>query len=86
MQSSGNSQVDKSLGQIQALLALNPNMEAKEIDMQDMSRILTKMPFKHHKDNVNAVVAKLFEAAASKMKDDHDKAVLAGLHKFVLAA
>lgn len=54
--------------------------------MQDMSRILTKMPFKHHKDNVNAVVAKLFEAAASKMKDDHDKAVLAGLHKFVLAA
>ena len=54
-------------------------MEAKEIDMQDFSRILTKMPFKNHRDNINAVVAKLFDIAASKVKDDHDKAVLAGL-------
>ena len=44
------------------------------------------MPFKHHRDNVNQVIGKLFEIAASKMKDDSDKAVLAGLHKFLQVA
>jgi hypothetical protein len=41
------------------------------------------MPNRHVKDNVNAVVAKLFEVAGSKMKDDADKAVLEGLKKYV---
>lgn len=61
-------------------------MEAKQIDMQDFSRILTKMPFKHHKENVNAVISKLFDIAGGKLKDDHDKAVVEGLKQYVLAA
>lgn len=60
-------------------------MEPKEIDLNDFSRILTKMPFKHHKENVNAVIAKLFDIAGGKLKDDHDKAVVEGLKKYVLA-
>lgn len=80
-----NNQVERSLNQVQTLLN-GPNLEAKDIDLQDFSRILTKMPFKHHKDNVNAVISKLFEIAGSKLKDDHDKAVVDGLKKYVLAA
>lgn len=83
---STNNQVERSLTQVATLLNGNPNMEAKEIDMQDFSRILTKMPFKQHKDTVNAVIQKLFEVAGGKMKDDHDKAVIEGLKKYVLAA
>jgi hypothetical protein len=37
------------------------------------------MPGRNKKENVDSVVAKLFEIAASKMNDDHDKAVLQGL-------
>lgn len=42
MQSSGN--VERSLGQIQTLLGGGSNLEAKQIDVQDFSRILVKMP------------------------------------------
>ena len=83
---STNNQVERSLTQVATLLNGNPNMEAKEIDLQDFSRILTKMPFKQHKDTVNAVIQKLFDVAGGKMKDDHDKAVIEGLKKYVLAA
>ncbi|CDW81063.1 UNKNOWN [Stylonychia lemnae] len=77
-----NSSVDRSLTQINTLLS-GGNFEAKDIDVQDFSRIISKMPARHVKDNINAVVAKLFEVAASKMKDDADKAVLQGLKKYV---
>ena len=76
MQASGN--LERSLGQIQTLLN-GPNLQAKDIDLQDFSRILSKMPGRQQKENAQAAVAKLFEIAASKMKDDHDKAVLEGL-------
>ena len=68
---------------MQTLLSGGPNLEAKEIDVQDFSRILTKMPQRHVKENITSVVNKLFEVASSKMKDDHDKAVLEGLKKYV---
>jgi len=41
------------------------------------------MPNRHVKENVNAVIAKLFEVAGSKMSNDEDKAVLEGLKKYV---
>ncbi len=77
MQSSSNA--ERSLNQIQTLLGSGSNLEAKEIDVQDFSRILVKMPNKQNSANIQAVVDKLFEIAGAKMKDDHDKAVLAGL-------
>lgn len=53
------------------------------MDKSDLSRILIKMPQKHQKENVTAVINKLFEVAGSKMKDEHDKEVLVGLRKLV---
>ena len=41
------------------------------------------MPNRHAKDSSAAVIEKLFEIASSKMKDDHDKAVLEGLKKYI---
>ena len=74
--------VDRSLTQVNTLLS-GGRFDAKEIDVQDFSRIISKMPNRHVKENVNAVIAKLFEVAGSKMKDDEDKAVLEGLKKYV---
>ena len=41
------------------------------------------MPEKTAKQNINSIVSKLFELAASKMKDDNDKVVLSGLRKYL---
>ena len=41
------------------------------------------MPSKHQKQNADQVIAKLFEIAEGKMKDDHDKEVLKGLKKLI---
>jgi phosphatidylserine/phosphatidylglycerophosphate/cardiolipin synthase-like enzyme len=41
------------------------------------------MPQRQNKDVITSIVGKLFEVAAAKMHDDHDKAVLAGLRKYV---
>lgn len=43
------------------------------------------MPNRFQKPAIQGVVDKLFEVASSKMKDDHDKAVLEGLRKYVAA-
>jgi hypothetical protein len=71
--------VQRSLGQIQTLLGSGDKLEAKEIDRNDLSRILIKMPEKHKKEHITATISKLFEIASSKMKDEHDKSVLTGL-------
>lgn len=42
-----------------------------------------KMANKNNRGNIQSVVNKLFEIAGAKMKDDHDKAVLEGLKKYV---
>jgi mitochondrial cardiolipin hydrolase len=84
MQSSNTA--EKSLNQIQTLLASGPNLDAKEINTQDFSRIISKMPNRHDKANINAVFEKLFEIASNKLKDDSDKAVLEGLKKYVQMA
>lgn len=78
-----SSTIDRSLGQIQTLLGGNDKLEAKEIDVQDFSRVLVKMPNRTNKDNITAVLNKLFEVAGGKMKDEHDKKVLEGLRKYV---
>lgn len=76
---------ERVLGQIQTLLGGNAKLDAKDIDIQDFSRILTKMPpaARHSKQTAGEVISKLFEIASSKMKDDGDKAVLEGLRKYV---
>jgi hypothetical protein len=61
------------------LLGSGPKLEAKEVDINDLSRYIVKMPNKQNKDNVSAVISKLFEVAKGKMKDDDSKAVVDGL-------
>jgi hypothetical protein len=61
-------------------------MNASNINLGDFSRILTKMPQRNNKDVINQIINKLFDVAADKMKDDHDKAVLDGLKKYVQVA
>jgi mitochondrial cardiolipin hydrolase len=41
------------------------------------------MPNRQNKATIQGVVDKLFEVAGAKMKDDHDKAVLEGLKKYI---
>lgn len=41
------------------------------------------MPDRNSKEAIAHIIGKLFEIAGSKMKDDADKAVLEGLHKYV---
>ena len=77
---------NRSVKQIGTLLGKGANLDAKDIDLNDFSRILTKMPNKNSKETIRAVVDKLFEVASSKMKDDHDKAVLEGLKKYITLA
>ena len=48
-----SSQEHRALGQIQTLLGSGNKFEAKEIDLQDFSRILTKMPQRNNKDVIN---------------------------------
>ena len=43
----------RAVGQIQTLLGTGPNLEAKDIDVLDFSRILTKMPQRNNKDVIN---------------------------------
>jgi hypothetical protein len=41
-----NPEIDRTLNQIQLLLGSGPTLEAKEVDINDLSRILVKMPNK----------------------------------------
>ena len=73
----------RAVGQIQDLLGSGPKLDATEINLGDLSRILTKMPQRNNKDVIGSIVSKLFDIADAKMKDEHDKEVLAGLRKYV---
>ena len=75
----------RTLGQIHSLLSPGNTLEAKTIDLNDFSRIISKMPNRNSKDVVNSVVSKLFEVAAAKITDEHDKAIVLGLQKYVAA-
>ena len=81
MQSSSSE--PRAVGQIQQLIGTGPTLEAKDIDILDFSRILTKMPNRNSRDVIDKIKEKLFEIAESKMKDEADKAVLRALHKYV---
>ncbi len=41
------------------------------------------MPQRNNKDVINQIVGKLFDIASAKMNDEHDKAVLEGLRKYI---
>jgi hypothetical protein len=64
-------------------LSPGKTLQGNDIDMIDFSRILTKMPQRNNKDVINQIVGKLFDIASAKMNDEHDKAVLEGLRKYI---
>lgn len=71
MQSTGT--VKRSHDQIQSLFEKGDKLEGSQVDLQDLSRIVSKMPARHQKENIQLTIAKLFDIASAKMKDDHDK-------------
>lgn len=74
----------RTVNNIQTLLGSGPKLDANDLNVQDFSRLLHKMGnYRFSKENTTAVVNKLFEIASTKMKDDHDKAVLESLRTYV---
>lgn len=63
MQSISTSQIDRDLQKVESLLGVGNNLEAKQIDLNEFSRILVKLPGRNKKENVDSVVSKLFEIA-----------------------
>jgi len=80
---SSKPQEHRAIGQIQQLLGSSGKLDASEINLQDFSRILTKMPQRQNKDVVTSIVNKLFDLAAQKMKEEGDREVLENLRKYV---
>lgn len=68
---------------IQNHYASNPTMRAEEVDLDLISRIVTKMPARNQRETASSTIDMLFEIALSKLKDDDDKAVVANLRKTV---
>ena len=78
-------QLKRTHDKIQAQFDSNEKMEANALDVQDLSRHLVKMaPYdKQDRKSIEATMDLLFEIAAGKMKDAHDKEVLQNLRKLV---
>ena len=74
---------DKAVNDIKNLLSKGDKLEAKEIDVMDLSRIISKMPNKNNRETAQAVINALFDIAAEKIKDDHNKGILEGLRKYI---
>lgn len=63
-------------------------MEKLQLDRQPeslikLSKILTTMPQRQSREQIGNVISKLFDVAASKMKDEADKEVVESLRKYV---
>jgi len=66
------------------MYAKNKDLKQTEVDLNDLSRIVTKMgPDRFKEENCSATVSKAFEIAMEKMETDGDKAVLKGLRQMV---
>ena len=62
----------------------NKNLKNTEVDLNDLSRIVTKMgPDRFKEKSCSDTVSKAFEIAMEKMETDGDKEVLKGLRQMV---
>jgi hypothetical protein len=61
-------------------------LETDECNMGDLSRTLTKMPYRQEPETIGHVMDKLFKIAGDKISNESDKTVLEGLKKMVLLA
>mgnify|MGYP001947863784 CR=1 FL=1 len=68
---------------IQRHYASNATMRAEDVDLDVISRIVTKMPARNQRETASSTIDVLFEIALSKLKDDADKEVVANLRKTV---
>lgn len=73
----------RAYNQIQELFGSGPNLEATELNLSDLSRILHKMPQRQNKEIITGTIDKLFDVAASKLHGDHEKSVLKNLRILV---
>jgi hypothetical protein len=74
------SNLAKCLRLLDEKYASRPNLFQSESDLNDLSRIVTKMgPDRFTEKSCNDTVSKAFDIAMSKMKLQEDKEVLKGL-------
>jgi ribosomal protein L30E len=64
------------------------DVEKLQLDRQPeslvkLSKILTTMPQRQDRQQIGNVISKLFDVAASKMKDEGDKEVVESLRKYI---
>ena len=70
--------------QMAEMYAKNKTLKQSEVDLNDLSRIVTKMgPDRFKEQACNETVSKAFEIALEKMETDGDKEVLKGLRQMV---
>lgn len=78
--------LQRSHERIKDIVILGPALSATDMDLRAVSQQLCKMPQRQDRATCSMTFDVLFESAASKMKDEHSKEVLANLRKLVAAA
>ena len=58
-------------------------MDANDVNVDQLSRTVTKMPGRQNRDTIEQTIDVLFDIAKTKMSSDDDKEVLANLRKHV---
>lgn len=59
----------KTISEVEALLGKADKVEASEGTLKELGRLVDQMPSKKKKDNVDGLLAKIFESAAAKITD-----------------
>ncbi len=71
---------------IKDIVTIGATLSATDIDLRALSQQICKMPQREHRDTCKQTFDVLFESAASKLKDEHSKEVLANLRKLIAIA
>ena len=75
--------VKRTHDKITDLFSSNDTLKCNQLDMQDFSRIVAKMPKKYNKDAIQSTIDAVFSMAHDKMESDKDKEILKGLRQLV---
>lgn len=78
--------LQRSHNKIRDIVTLGVALSATDVDLRAVSQQICKMPQREHRDTCIQTFDLLFESAASKLKDDHSKEVLANLRKLIAIA
>jgi phosphatidylserine/phosphatidylglycerophosphate/cardiolipin synthase-like enzyme len=77
------SNVERFQEEIAKVVGADDDLSATPMDLRALSQKLCKVPDREHREVPAWMMDTLFEQAAEKMKDDHDKKVVENLRKLV---